>query len=64
VSARQLQPSPVKLTNLEPGSLLYDDAVAIAEALIEIEDTQPHWSESAQGLLVALIMLPLDDKEF
>jgi type IV secretion system protein VirD4 len=34
----------------------YDDASAIGEALIEIKGNDPHWSESAQGLLVALIM--------
>jgi type IV secretion system protein VirD4 len=44
------------LARLEPGPLFYDDAAAIGDAMIEIEGTQPHWSESAQGLLVALIM--------
>ena len=35
----------------------YDAAAAIGEALIEIEDgSGQYWSESAQGLLVALIM--------
>ena len=45
------------LAPLEPGPLLYDAAAAIAEALIEIEPgSGQYWSESAQGLLVALIM--------
>jgi type IV secretion system protein VirD4 len=34
----------------------FDDAAALAEAMIQIQGTDPHWSESAQGLLVALIM--------
>lgn len=34
----------------------YDDCAALGEALIKIEGKDPHWSESAQGLLVALIM--------
>jgi type IV secretion system protein VirD4 len=34
----------------------YDDAAAIGEALIKVEGSEPHWSESAQGLVVGLIM--------
>jgi type IV secretion system protein VirD4 len=34
----------------------FDDASAIGEALIKIEGSDPHWSESAQGLIVALVM--------
>lgn len=34
----------------------YDDASAIGEALIKIEGKDPHWSESAQGLVMALLM--------
>ena len=34
----------------------YDDAAALGEALIKNESKDPHWSESAQGLMVALIM--------
>jgi type IV secretion system protein VirD4 len=34
----------------------YDDAAALGEALIKTSDKDPHWGESAQGLLVALIM--------
>jgi len=42
---------------LDPGApTLVDDATGIGEALIRIEDKDPHWSESAQSLLVALLM--------
>src|SRR5580704_2734 len=34
----------------------YDDAAALGEALIKLEAKDPHWTESAQGLIVALIM--------
>jgi type IV secretion system protein VirD4 len=34
----------------------YDDAAAIGEALIKIEGNEPHWSESAQGLITGLVM--------
>jgi type IV secretion system protein VirD4 len=34
----------------------YDDAAALGEALIEIQGNDPHWSESARSLLVALLM--------
>jgi type IV secretion system protein VirD4 len=45
------------LAQLEPGPLLYDKAAAIADALIEIESgSGQYWSESAQGLVVAIIM--------
>ena len=46
------------LAQLDPESpLLYDAAAAIGDALIEIEGgSGQYWSESAQGLLVALIM--------
>ena len=33
-----------------------DDALALAEALIRVEGQEPHWSQSAQDLLAALIM--------
>jgi hypothetical protein len=43
------------LDALDPHSPnFYDDAAAIGEALIKIEGKEPHWSESAQGLVVAL----------
>jgi type IV secretion system protein VirD4 len=45
------------LLSLDPASpTFFDDAAGIADALIRIEGKDPHWSESAQGLLVALIM--------
>jgi type IV secretion system protein VirD4 len=45
------------LGHLKPGPLLYDESAAIADALIEIEaGPGQFWSESAQGLIVALIM--------
>jgi type IV secretion system protein VirD4 len=45
------------LAALDPDSPnFYDDAAALGEALIKIEGKDPHWPESAQGLLVALIM--------
>jgi type IV secretion system protein VirD4 len=45
------------LDTLDPDSSnFYDDAAAIGEALIKIEGKEPHWSESAQGLVVALVM--------
>jgi type IV secretion system protein VirD4 len=45
------------LAVLDPKSpTFYDDAAAIGEALIKVEGKEPHWSESAQGLVVGLIM--------
>jgi type IV secretion system protein VirD4 len=45
------------LATLDPTSPnFYDDAAALGEALIKLEGKDPHWSESAQGLIVALIM--------
>jgi type IV secretion system protein VirD4 len=45
------------LATLDPASPnFYDDAAALGEALIKIEGKDPHWSESTQGLIVALIM--------
>lgn len=45
------------LAALDPKSpTFYDDAAALGEALIKVEGNDPHWGESAQGLLVALIM--------
>lgn len=39
-----------------PSPNFYDDAAALGEALIKIEGKDPHWSESAQGLVVGLLM--------
>lgn len=45
------------LAALDPdASTFVDDATGLGEALIKIEDKDPHWSESAQSLLVALLM--------
>ena len=45
------------LATLDPKSPnFYDDAAALGEALIKVEGKDPHWTESAQGLIVALIM--------
>jgi len=46
------------LAQLDPDSpLFFDAAAAIGEALIEIESgSGQYWSESAQGLLIALVM--------
>jgi type IV secretion system protein VirD4 len=45
------------LEALEPQSAnFYDDAAGIGEALIKIEGSEPHWSESAQGLVTGLVM--------
>lgn len=45
------------LASLDPkASTFVDDAMGLGEALIKIEDHDPHWSESAKSLLVALIM--------
>lgn len=45
------------LSALDPDSEMFvDDAAGLGEALIRIEEHEPHWSESAQGLLVALVM--------
>ncbi len=45
------------LAALDPASAnFYDDVAALGEALISIEGVDPHWSQSAQGLLVALLM--------
>ena len=45
------------LAALDPKSpYFYDEAAALGEALIKLESKDPHWTESAQGLIVALIM--------
>lgn len=45
------------LASLDPASpRFYDNAAGIGEALIKIAGKEPHWSESAQGLVVAFIM--------
>jgi type IV secretion system protein VirD4 len=45
------------LMALDPNSDHFiDDATGIAEALVRIEGSQSHWSESAQDLVAALVM--------
>jgi len=45
------------LAALNPDSpTFYDDANGIGEALIKIQGSDPHWTESALGLIVALVM--------
>lgn len=45
------------LAALDPDSrTFFDDAAVIAEALIKIQGNDPHWSESAQGLVTGLVM--------
>lgn len=45
------------LAALDPESPnFYDDAAVIADALIKIPEKEPHWAESAQGLLAGLLM--------
>jgi type IV secretion system protein VirD4 len=45
------------LASLDPDSPhFFDDAAALGEALIKVDGKDPHWTESAQGLLVALTM--------
>ncbi|MEJ0044260.1 MAG: type IV secretory system conjugative DNA transfer family protein [Rhizomicrobium sp.] len=45
------------LASLDPMSeLLFDDAFGVGEALIKIEENDPHWSESAQSLAVGFVM--------
>jgi len=48
--------NPLATLNPKSPETFYDDAAALGEALIRIEGNDPHWGESAQGLLVALIM--------
>ena len=45
------------LAALHPESpTFYDDAAVIADALIKVPDRDPHWAESAQGLVAGLLM--------
>ena len=52
------------LRSLDPNSPSFtDDASALAEALIRIQGNEPHWSESAQDLVAALIMWERMDRK-
>lgn len=45
------------LAHLDPDDpLFYDHAAGIGEAMIVIQGKDPHWTESAQGLLVGTVM--------
>jgi type IV secretion system protein VirD4 len=45
------------LAALDPkAATFFDDAVGVGEALIKIDEHDPHWSESAQGMVVAFLM--------
>lgn len=46
-------------TGENPNPNSYDDAAALGEALIKIEGNDPHWAESAQGLITGLVMWEL-----
>ena len=48
--------NPLATLNSKSPETFYDDAAALGEALINVEAHSPHWGQSAQGLLVALIM--------
>src|SRR5271167_4298290 len=48
--------NPLALLDSGSPETFYDDAAALGEALIKTSDKDPHWGESAQGLMVALIM--------
>jgi type IV secretion system protein VirD4 len=43
-------------TRDKPNLNFYDDAAALGEALIQIDKKEPHWTESAQGLVTAMVM--------
>lgn len=45
------------VTALDPASPDFvDDALALAEAMIQVEGAEPHWSASAQDLVTALLL--------
>jgi type IV secretion system protein VirD4 len=45
------------LANIDPDSpLFFQECQAVADALIKIESKDPHWSESARGLITGIIM--------
>jgi type IV secretion system protein VirD4 len=48
--------NPLALLNPDDRATFYDDAAALGEALIRVEGKDPHWGESAQGLVVGLLM--------
>jgi type IV secretion system protein VirD4 len=48
--------NPLALLDPDNPDTFYDDAAALGEALIRVEGKDPHWGESAQGLVVGLLM--------
>lgn len=45
------------LANIDPQSgLFFQEGQAVADALIRIESKDPHWTESARGLITGIIM--------
>ena len=44
------------LAGLSASDNFYDDSAIVADALIKIQGTDPHWTESAQGLVQGLLM--------
>ncbi len=45
------------LARLNPDTpTFFDEAAALAEAMVEVESKDPHWAESARGLLLAFLM--------
>ena len=48
--------NPLATLDPERPDTFYDDTAALGEALISVAGKDPHWGESAQGLLVGLLM--------
>lgn len=45
------------LANIDPHSpLFFQECEAVADALIKIEGKDPHWTESARGLVTGIVM--------
>ena len=45
------------LANIDPRSpLFFQECQAVADALIKIESKDPHWTESARGLITGIVM--------
>src|SRR5208283_1175386 len=55
-SVRRVGPAERRLQSARAATSFSDDAAALADAMVEVESQQPHWAESARGLLAALIM--------
>jgi len=45
------------LANIDPHStLFFQECQAVADALIKIDSKDPHWTESARGLITGIVM--------